>query len=44
MAVLGVGGFIAGLITQRTRSLLIPIAWHVALDLPLYAYLACRAS
>ncbi len=44
MAVLGVGGFVAGLIALRTRSLLIPIAWHVALDLPLYAYLACRAS
>ena len=41
--VLGVGGLIAGLIAIRTRSLLVPIAWHVALDLPLYAYLACRA-
>jgi membrane protease YdiL (CAAX protease family) len=40
---LGVGGFVAGVITLRTRSLLVPIAWHVALDLPLYAYLACRA-
>jgi uncharacterized protein len=44
MAVLGLGGFVAGLIALRTRSLLLPIAWHVALDLPLYAYLACRAS
>lgn len=43
MVVLGVGGFIAGWIAIRTRSLLIPIAWHIALDLPLYAYLACRA-
>jgi membrane protease YdiL (CAAX protease family) len=42
MTVLGLGGFIAGWIALRTRSLLIPIAWHVALDLPLYAYLACR--
>ncbi len=41
--VLGVGGLIAGLIAIRTRSLLVPIAWHVALDLPLYAYWACRA-
>jgi membrane protease YdiL (CAAX protease family) len=41
---LGAGGFIAGVITLRTRSLLVPIAWHVALDLPLYVYLACRAS
>jgi membrane protease YdiL (CAAX protease family) len=44
MVVLGFGGFIAGLITLRTRSLLLPLLWHIALDLPLYAYLACRAS
>lgn len=44
MSVLALGGLVAGVITLRTRSLLIPIAWHVALDLPLYAYLACRAS
>ena len=43
MLALGGGGFVAGLIALRTRSLLVPIAWHVALDLPLYAYLACRA-
>ncbi len=42
MVALGVGGFVAGVIALRTRSLLIPIAWHVALDLPLYVYLACR--
>lgn len=42
MLALGAGGFVAGVITVRTRSLLVPIAWHVALDLPLYAYLACR--
>ena len=43
MLALGAGGFLAGVIAMRTRSLLVPIAWHVALDLPLYAYLACRA-
>ena len=43
MLALGTGGLLAGLIRLRTRSLLLPIAWHVALDLPLYAYLACRA-
>lgn len=43
MLALGLGGLIAGVIRLRTRSLLLPIAWHVALDLPLYAYLACRA-
>jgi membrane protease YdiL (CAAX protease family) len=42
MLALGAGGFLAGVITLRTRSLLVPIAWHVALDLPLYVYLACR--
>ncbi len=44
MVALGFGGFIAGLIALRTRSLLLPMLWHIALDLPLYAYLACRAS
>ena len=39
---LALGGLIAGVITIRTRSLLLPIAVHVALDLPLYVYLACR--
>jgi membrane protease YdiL (CAAX protease family) len=41
MLVLGLGGLVAGVIRLRTRSLLLPIAWHVALDLPLYVYLAC---
>ncbi len=39
---LAAGGVIAGLVAARTRSLLLPIAIHVALDLPLYIYLACR--
>jgi len=43
MLALGLGGLIAGVVRLRTRSLLLPVAWHVALDLPLYAYLACRA-
>jgi membrane protease YdiL (CAAX protease family) len=42
MVAMGAGGFLAGLIALRTRSLLIPVAWHIALDLPLYVYLACR--
>ena len=41
---LAAGGVIAGLIAIRTRSLLLPIAIHVALDLPLYVYLACRTA
>ncbi len=44
MLLLGLGGFLAGLITIRTRSLLIPIAVHVGLDLPLYYALACPAG
>jgi membrane protease YdiL (CAAX protease family) len=41
---LAAGGLLAGLITVRTRSLFLPIAIHVALDLPLYVYLACRVA
>ncbi|MEW6224653.1 MAG: CPBP family intramembrane glutamic endopeptidase, partial [Chloroflexota bacterium] len=40
--VLGAGALVAGVITIRTRSLLVPIAWHSALNLALYASLACR--
>jgi membrane protease YdiL (CAAX protease family) len=38
---LGIGGLLAGVIAVRTRSLLIPIAVHVGLDVPLYLGLAC---
>lgn len=41
MVALGTGGLIAGAIAVRTRSLLIPIAIHIGLDLPLYYGLAC---
>ena len=40
--VTGAGALVAGAIVIRTRSLLVPIAWHVALAVPLYAWLACR--
>ena len=43
MTILGGGAFLAGLVAVRTRSLLVPIAWHVSLNVSLYAYLACRA-
>ena len=36
------GGLVAGLIVQRTGSLLLPFAIHVALDVPLYYAVACR--
>ena len=41
MVLLGLGGLLAGVITVRTRSLLIPIAVHVGVDLPLFFGLAC---
>jgi membrane protease YdiL (CAAX protease family) len=36
------GGLVAGLIVRRTGSLWIPIAAHVAIDVPLYYAAACR--
>ena len=44
MVAVGAGGFIAGVIAQRTRSLLLPIAVHAAFDLPLYYAFACRVE
>jgi membrane protease YdiL (CAAX protease family) len=41
MIALGVGGLVAGVIALRTRSLLIPIAVHIGLDLPIYFAFAC---
>ncbi|MEA2538260.1 MAG: protease family protein [Chloroflexota bacterium] len=41
---LALGGVLAGVVAIRTRSLIVPIAIHVALDLPLYVYLACRTG
>jgi hypothetical protein len=38
---LGVGGLVAGIIAVRTRSLLLPIAIHVGLDIPIYSAFAC---
>ena len=41
--VAGAAGLLAGALVVRTRSLLVPVAWHVALNVSLYALLACRA-
>jgi membrane protease YdiL (CAAX protease family) len=43
--VLGVGaaGVVAGMLVIKTRSLMLPTAVHVAVDLPIYAFFACRA-
>jgi membrane protease YdiL (CAAX protease family) len=38
---LGIGGLVAGIITVRTRSILLPLAIHVGFDIPLYYGLAC---
>jgi membrane protease YdiL (CAAX protease family) len=43
MVALGLGGLLAGIIAVRTRSLLIPIAVHIGLDIPIYFALACPA-
>jgi len=43
MLAMGVGGLLAGLITIRTRSLLIPIAIHIGLDIPIYFAFACAS-
>lgn len=41
MLAMGLGGLLAGLVTIRTRSLLIPIAVHTGLDIPIYFAFAC---
>ena len=41
MVALGAGGLIAGVIAVRTRSLLLPIAIHIGLDIPIYYAFAC---
>ena len=41
MLAMGAGGFLAGAIALRTRSLLLPIAVHVGLDIPIYYAFAC---
>jgi membrane protease YdiL (CAAX protease family) len=38
---LGVGGLLAGVIAIRTRALLLPMAVHIGLDIPIYYYFAC---
>jgi membrane protease YdiL (CAAX protease family) len=41
MAALGLGGLIAGVIAVRTHSLLLPVAVHIGLDIPIYYAFAC---
>ena len=41
MVALGLGGLIAGVIAVRTRSLLLPMAVHIGLDIPIYYAFAC---
>jgi membrane protease YdiL (CAAX protease family) len=38
---LGVGGLLAGIIAVRTGSLLLPMAIHIGLDIPIYYAFAC---
>jgi len=44
MAALGLGGLIAGVIAVRTRSLLLPVAVHIGLDIPIYYAFACGTA
>ena len=39
-----IAGLVAGLVADRTRSLLLPFAVHVALDVPLALALTCRLA
>jgi membrane protease YdiL (CAAX protease family) len=41
MAALGLGGLIAGVVAVRTRSLMLPMAVHIGLDIPIYYAFAC---
>jgi membrane protease YdiL (CAAX protease family) len=38
---MGLAGLLAGLVTIRTRSLLIPMAVHIGVDIPIYFAFAC---
>lgn len=38
---LGVAGLLAGIVAVRTRSLLLPMAVHIGLDIPIYYAFAC---
>ena len=37
-------GYVAGVVARRTRSLLLPIAIHLAFDIPIYLYWACQVG
>ena len=41
MLAMGIGGLLAGVIAVRTRSLLLPMAIHIGLDIPIYYSFAC---
>jgi membrane protease YdiL (CAAX protease family) len=38
---LGIGGLVAGVVAIRTRSLLLPMAIHIGLDIPIYYAFSC---
>jgi membrane protease YdiL (CAAX protease family) len=44
IAAMILGGTIAGVIVRRTGTLTLPIALHVAFDIPLYYYWACSGT
>jgi hypothetical protein len=44
IVVMTLGGIIAGVAVVRTRSLVLPIALHIAFDIPLYYGNACLTN
>ncbi|HYO44712.1 MAG TPA: type II CAAX endopeptidase family protein [Candidatus Limnocylindrales bacterium] len=40
----GAAGMVLGATVVRTRSLVVALAWHAAFNVPLFAFLACRAA
>ncbi len=37
-------GLLLGATVVRTRSLVVPLAWHIAFNVPFYAYIACTTG
>jgi membrane protease YdiL (CAAX protease family) len=40
----GAGGLVLGATVVRTRTIAVALAWHLAFNVPFYAFIACRAG
>ncbi len=40
----GAAGLVLGTTVVRTRTLMVPLAWHAAFYVPFYVFLACRVG